>query len=131
MATPACFFVHEPKMTMFREVRILALWRDDPTEAPLTVDLRVDVQSGAVVGQWDVFGAFDLDGKECRPFVLRRDGAIEFGDGERGKRPPRKTNLRDVAIKVGARFFVQWNEEDRGEYSVVKVAVLGAKDGAT
>ena len=31
---------------MSREVRVLALWRDDPTEAPLTVDLRIDAESG-------------------------------------------------------------------------------------
>jgi hypothetical protein len=127
MATPVSYVDREPDMS--REIRILALWRDDPTEAPLTVDLRVDAQSGAVIGHWDVFGAFDLDGKSCRPFVLRGDGTIDFG-GEQGGRPPRKTDLRKVAIKVGAQFTVHWNEEDFGVYRIVKVATLGAKDGA-
>lgn len=115
---------------MSREVRVLALWRDDPTEAPFTVDLRVYAESGKVIGHWDIFGAFDLDGETCRPFVLRGDGTLRFSDGQEGKRPPRKTNLRDIAIKVGEHFTVHWNNEDCGEYRIVKVAVLGAKDGA-
>jgi hypothetical protein len=118
-------------MLMTREVRILALWRDDPTEAPMTVDLRIDSKSGAIIGYWDVFGAFNLDGKHCRPFVLRDDGTIEFGDGVEGKRPPLNSNLRDTPIRVGGEFTVHWNEKDCGVYRIVKVAVLGAKDGAT
>lgn len=117
-------------VTVSREVRILALWRDDPTEAPLTVDLRIDAESGAVIGHWDVFGAFDLDGKTCRPFVLRAAGAIEFGGGDEAGTLRRRTNLRDVAIKVGAEFTMYWNEQDYGVYRIVKVATLGAKDGA-
>jgi hypothetical protein len=115
-------------MTLSREVRILALWRDDPTEARLTVDLRIEAESAMVIGHWDVFGAFDLDGKACRPFVLRRDGTIEFGEQE--KTPSRKTDLRNIPIKVGAEFAMRWNEEDLGAYRIVKVAELGAKDGA-
>jgi hypothetical protein len=117
-------------MILSREVRILALWRDDPTEAPLTVDLRIDAESGRVIGHWDVFGAFDLDGKACRPFVLRRDGTIEFGESEHGEIPPRRTNLRDIPVRVGGEFTVYWNEQDCGVYRIVKVAALGAKDGA-
>jgi hypothetical protein len=116
--------------TNSRDVRVLAQWRDDPREAPLTVDLRIDAHNGSVIGGWDVFGAFDLDGKDCRPFVLREDGTVEFGDGQHGERSSQKTNLRDVAIKVGAFFNVHWNDEDCGQYRIVKVAVLGAKDGA-
>jgi hypothetical protein len=113
------------------DVRVLAQWRDDPTEAPLTVDLRIDPQSGAIIGRWDVFGAFDLNGERCRPFVLRDDGTIEFGDGVEGRRPPHKTNLRDTPVTIGAEFNVHWNDKDCGAYRIVKVAVLGAKDGAT
>jgi hypothetical protein len=117
-------------MTVSREVRLLALWRDDPTEAPLTVDLRIDAQSGAVVGHWDVFGAFDLDRKTCRPFVLRADGVLEFGGGDEAGAPRRRTDLRNVAIRVGAEFTMHWNEQDCGVYRIVKVATLGAKDHA-
>ncbi len=105
-----------------RDVRMIALWRDDRTEAPMTVDLRVDAE-GHIVSPWDVFGAFDLDGASCRPFVLRRDGALHFATP-----PDWRTNLREAPIKVGARFSVQWNDADSGEYEIVKVAVLGAKD---
>jgi hypothetical protein len=111
-------------MNETRDVRMLALWRDDPTEAPLTLDLRIDARSG-VVSTWDVFGAFDLDGVDCRPFVLRRDGAIDFGAAS----PVRwRTNLREIAILVNALFTVHWNEIDSAEYKIVKIAALGAKD---
>lgn len=111
-------------MTATRDIRLLALWCDDPTEAPMTVDLRLDA-AGRVASNWDVFGAFDLDGVRCRPFVLRRDGAIDFGAaGEIHWR----TDLRSIAVAVNARFTVQWNDADSGVYEIVKVAELGAKD---
>jgi len=111
-------------MSEARDIRVLALWRDDPTEAPLTLDLRID-DSGAIVSTWDAFGAVDLDGAACLPFVLRRDGAIDFGAGaEKAWR----TNLRDTALKVGALFHVHWNETDSGVYKIVKIAELGAKE---
>lgn len=110
-------------MTDAHNVRLLALWRDDPTEAPMTVDLRID--GVRLASPWDLFGAFDLDGPGCRPFVLRRDGAIDFGAGQ-GERW--RTNLREAELKVGARFVVWWNDADGGAYQIVKIAVLGAKD---
>ncbi len=112
-------------MSADRDIRLLALWRDDPTEAPLTVDLRVE-SAGAIVSVWDVFGSFGLDGDDCRPFVLRRDGAIDFGAASNAKW---KTNLREIVVVIGASFKVQWNEFDSGDYKIVKIAVLGAKDG--
>ncbi|MGA8169811.1 MAG: hypothetical protein WB816_03080 [Methylocystis sp.] len=112
-------------MSETRDVRLLALWRDDPTEAPLTLDLRVDAR-GLVVSTWDVFGAFDLDGGACRPFVLRRDGTLDFGAGSREKW---RTDLREIVIVVNAIFAVRWNDADSGEYKIVKIAALGAKDG--
>jgi hypothetical protein len=126
MATPACCF-ERAAMTETRDIRLLALWRDDSTEAPMTVDLRIDTTSQLIVGHWDVFGAFDLDGANRRPFILRRDGTIDFGARVSGAHW--RTDLRDARIKVGARFHVQWNVEDRGEYEIVKVAMLGAKEG--
>lgn len=110
-------------MSDARDVRLLALWRDDPTEAPMTLDLRIDAR-GVVVSTWDLFGAFDLDGAHCRPFILRRDGAIDFGAAS-----PElwRTNLRDIAIAVNALFTVHWNDADSGVYKIVKIAALGAK----
>jgi hypothetical protein len=106
------------------DVRVLALWRDDRTECPLTLDLRIDAASRRVVSHWDTFGACDLDGARCRPFVLRRDGALDFGAGAHEKW---RTNIRDAVIRVGERFTIFWNEHDRGVYEIVKVAALGAK----
>lgn len=108
----------------FLDVRILALWRDDRTECPLTLDLRIDSMERRIVSHWEVFGACDLNGDKCRPFVLRRDGAIDFGAGARERW---RTDIRDVVIRVGERFAVFWNERDHGSYEIVKVAALGAK----
>ena len=106
-----------------REIRLSALWRDDRLEAKITVDLRIDSEA-RVVSHWDVFGAFDLDGAQCRPFVLRRNGVIDCGLGaERFWR----TDLRDAKIRVGSRFTIFWNDADCGEYEIVKVESLGAK----
>jgi hypothetical protein len=113
-------------MSAPRDVRVIALWRDDSREAPLSVDLRIDGATRMVVSTWDVFGAFDLDGEACRPFILRRSGEIDFGAGSELKW---RVNLRDIAIAVGACFTVRWNETDSGEYKIVKIAELGAKDG--
>jgi hypothetical protein len=111
-------------MSDTRDIRLLALWRDDPTEAPMTLDLRIDARGG-VVSTWDVFGAFDLDGAHCHPFVLRRDGTIDFG----ATSPELwHTNLREIVILVNALFTVHWNDADSGDYKIVKVAALGAKD---
>jgi hypothetical protein len=110
----------------FLEVRVLALWRDDRTESPLNFDLRIDAASRRIVSHWDCFGACDLSGEKCRPFVLRRDGRIDFGVGARERW---RTDLRDAVMRVGERFIVHWNECDFGSYEIVKVAELGAKSG--
>jgi len=110
-------------MTDTRDVRLLALWRDDPTEAPMTVDLRL--AEGRLASSWNSFGAFDLDGRHPRPFILRRDGRLDFGAAET---PAWRTDLRDAEMKVGAVFTVWFNETDSGEYRIVKIAALGAKD---
>jgi hypothetical protein len=107
------------------DVRVLALWRDDRTECPLTFDLRIDAASRRIVSHWDIFGACDLDGARFRPFVLRRDGAIDFGAGAA---EAWRTDVRDIAMKVGERFTLCWNERDVGVYEIVKVASLGAKE---
>ncbi len=105
--------------------RMKALWRDDPTEASMTVDLRLDARTSSISAPWDLFGAFDLDGDYSRPFILRRNGKIDFGVTA----PHRwQTNLRGLRVSVGAHFQVFWNETDAGEYEVVKVARLGLRD---
>lgn len=104
-----------------RDMRIHARWRDDPREAPMTVDARID--GARIVSTWDLFGAFALDGDSARPFILRRDGRIDFGLGEHWR-----TNLREGTIKVGSDFGVWFNESDSGLYRIVKIAALGAKD---
>ncbi|RNJ50469.1 hypothetical protein [Methylocystis hirsuta] len=108
-------------MSAARDVRIIALWRDDPKEAPMTIDARID--GARIVSAWDLFGAFALDGDSVRPFILRRDGRIDFGHGESWR-----SDLRDATIMVGSEFSVWFNESDSGRYRIVKLAVLGAKD---
>ncbi len=108
-------------MSDARDMRILALWRDDPREAPMTIDARVD--DARIVSTWELFGAFALDGDSARPFILRRDGRIDFGRGESWR-----TDLREATIKIGSDFAVWFNESDSGIYRIVKIAALGAKD---
>jgi len=108
-------------MSDAHERRILALWRDDPRVAPLMIDVRIE--DARIVSTWELFGAFALDGDGARPFVLRRDGRIDFGHGESWR-----TDLREATIKVGSEFVVWFNESDRGLYRIVKIAALGAKD---
>ncbi|MGD9544545.1 MAG: hypothetical protein AB7F41_01305 [Methylocystis sp.] len=103
------------------DMRILALWRDDPREAPMTIDARID--GARIVSTWDVFGAFALDDARARPFILRRDGTIDFGRGENWR-----TDLREATMNVGSVFTVWFNESDSGLYRIVKIAALGAKD---
>jgi hypothetical protein len=104
-----------------RDRRILALWRDDPKEASMTIDARIEATR--IVSTWELFGAFALDGESARPFILRRDGRIDFGPGESWR-----TDLREATIRVGAEFAVWFNESDHGLYRIVKIAALGAKD---
>jgi len=110
-------------MSNARDVRLLALWSDDPTEAAMTVDLRMEGTRLACA--WDVFGAFDLEGRCPRPFILRRDGRIDFGASEAVKW---RTDLRHAELNVGAMFTVWFNDVDNGQYKIVKIAALGAKD---
>jgi hypothetical protein len=105
-----------------RAVRLIAQWREDPTEALMSVDLRMD--ETRLSAPWDLFGAFDLDGARPRPFILRRDGSIAFGDV-----PDRwRTDLREAELRVGTLFTVWFNETDQGSYRIVKLAELGAKE---
>lgn len=105
-----------------RAIRLIAQWRDDPTEALISIDLRVD---GVLMdAPWDVFGAVDLDGAQPRPFILRRDGRIDFGAGADRWR----TDLRAAEMKVGTLFTVWFNETDSGQYKIVKLAELGGKE---
>lgn len=105
-----------------RPIRLIAQWRDDPTEALISVDLRVE--AFRLAAPWDLFGAIDLDGARPRPFILRRDGRIDFGDLTDRWR----TDLRDTEMRVGALFTVWFNETDHGLYKIVKLAELGAKE---
>jgi hypothetical protein len=108
-------------MSIARDMRILALWRDDPREAPMTIDARI--HDARIASTWELFGAFALDGDSVRPFVLRRDGQIDFGRGESWR-----TDLREATIKIGSDFAVWFNKSDSGLYRIVKIAALGAKD---
>jgi hypothetical protein len=105
-----------------RDIRLIAQWRDDPTEALMSVDLRIE--GIALVARWDLFGAFDCDGSRSRPFILRRDGRIDFGAGA----APWRTDLRSAEIKIGETFLVWFNDADHGQYKIVKLAELGGKD---
>jgi hypothetical protein len=109
-------------MSGMRDIRLIAQWRDDPTEAPMSVDLRIaDLR---VASTWDVFGAFDLGSVAPRPFILRRDGRIDFG----GTADRWHTDLRNAEMRVGSLFCIWFNDMDYGQCKIVKLAELGAKE---
>ena len=105
------------------DVRLLALWRDDPTEAPMTLDLRL--REGRCAAIWDLFGAFNLDGPDTRPFILRRHGQIDFGAGSADNW---RTDLREMDMRVGSSFTIWFNASENGEYKIVKIASLGSRE---
>jgi hypothetical protein len=103
--------------------RLRALWRDDPTAAPMTIDLQIS--EGRISACHDLFGAFDLDGDVPRPFVLRRDGLFVFGGADACVW---RTDLRDAEIAVGCCFSIHFNDRDHGVYRIVKLARPGSKE---
>ena len=103
--------------------RLRALWRDEPATAAITLDLALS--GGRVVSPYDLFGAFDLDGQSPRPFILRRDGRIDFGAADFHAW---RTDLRNAEIFVGAVFSVFFNDRDSGLYRIVKLARPGTKE---
>ena len=105
------------------DVRLLAQWRDDPTEAPMTLDLRL--RDGRCAAFWDLFGAFDLNGPGARPFILRRDGKIDFGAGSPDDW---RTDLREAEMRIGAFFTIWFNAVDSGVYKIVKIAAPGSRE---
>lgn len=107
-------------MTGGCDMRIVAQWQDDPTEARMIVDARIE--DARIVATWDIFGAFDLDGATPRPFILRRDGGLDFGGSESWR-----TDMREAEIRVGVQFNIFWNDQDSGAYQIVKIATLGAR----
>lgn len=110
-------------MTKDGSWRLRALWRDDRTLATMTIDLAVS--EGRVESRYDLFGAFDLDGDAPKPFILRRDGRIDFGGPDE---PVWRTDLRDADIFVGGHFNIFFNEQDSGVYRIVKLARPGNRE---
>ncbi|NDA48205.1 MAG: hypothetical protein EBY21_13230 [Alphaproteobacteria bacterium] len=113
------------------DVRLLAIWEDDPTQSPMTIDLRLDRATHRMIGSWSVFGALDMDGKECLPFILRADGRIECAQAHTQSNQQAqawRTNLRQARIDVGESFIMHWNDQDQALYRIQKIAILGSKD---
>lgn len=47
--------------------RLIAQWCEDPHVAIFTMDLQII--DNLISSNWDIFGSFDLDGVNMRPFV--------------------------------------------------------------
>ncbi len=109
------------------DVRVLAIWEDDPTQSAMTIDLRLDLISRRMIGTWSVFGALDMDGPDCVPFILRLDGRMDCGRDQKHNTFWR-TNLRQAHIDLGESFIIHWNDEDQALYRIQKIAILGSKD---
>ncbi len=111
------------------DVRILAHWIDDPTESPISIDARVNAPAKRIIGKWTIFGATCMDTRQCRPFALDADGAMDFGAGRGENERYWRTDVRLCEIAVGATFKVVWTGGDEGSYVIDKVARLGSKGG--
>ena len=109
------------------DVRVLAIWEDDPTQSAMTLDLRLDTISRRMIGSWSVFGALDMDGPDCVPFILREDGCMHCGAHHHDSKSWR-TNVRQARIDLGERFVIHWNDQDQALYRIQKIALLGSKD---
>ena len=102
--------------------RLIAQWCEDPLVAIFTLDLQII--DNLISSDWDIFGSFDLDGVNTRPFVLRKNGQIDFGSLEPIKWT---TNLRSIKLVIGNIFHISFNDQDSGTYKIVKIAALGQK----
>ncbi len=109
------------------EARIVASWRDDPLESPVTIDARVDARDHRIAGKWTIHGATFLDSPRCRPFVLDAAGVMDFGEGRADDERYWRTDLRQRDIRIGAEFRIVWPGGDEGVYVIDRIARLGAK----
>ena len=109
-------------MTNHLYYRLIAQWCEDPQVAIFNIDLQI--KDNSISSNWDIFGSFDLDGAHTRPFVLRKNGLIDFGYLDPIKWT---TNIRTIAPVVGNIFSISFNEQDSGAYKIVKIAALGQK----
>ena len=107
-----------------RAVRVFARWRDDPGACRLAFDAVL--AGDRLAGDWPIFGATDPETPAQRPFLLDRVGLFHFAGADRLWR----TDLREAAFRVGARFRVWWSEEDKGEFEIVKLAALGHRSAS-
>lgn len=109
-------------MTDYNNYRLIAQWCEDPHTAIFNLD--VQIKDNLISSTWDVFGSFDLDSTNTRPFILRKNGQIDFGYLDTIKW---STNLRSITLKIGNVFLVSFNDLDCGSYKIVKIAALGQK----
>ena len=109
-------------MIEYNNYRLIAQWCEDPHVAIFNVDLQI--KDNLISSDWDIFGSFDLDGANTRPFILRKNGQIDFGHLDPIKWT---TNLRSIKLIIGNAFYISFNDQDSGTYKIVKIAALGQK----
>jgi hypothetical protein len=99
--------------------RVIARWVDDSLESPFAVDVAIEDE--CIVGPSLAFGCIDYDGSP-KPFVLDEMGKMDFGSGQFWA-----CDLRDVAMRVGTTFRIDFGMGDHGTYRIVKIAVPGSR----
>lgn len=112
-------------------VRVQLRWVDDPEDTPVIVDLHIDsLENRQVVSQWPMLG---LSGSTMPqrdgvlwPFVLHRDGQIDWGYGLGEDRRNRfgRTDLLDGPIRAGRRVHIIDGDGD-WLYEIRSVAQYG------
>jgi hypothetical protein len=111
----------------FELTRLIAIWVDDPMQSVLTCDFILDPTTHKMSGMWDVFGAIDHASPESRPFILNRQGIIDFGSLAQEDMRYWRVPLRELALHIGLEFWIEWPHDDRGLYRIERLAKLGSK----
>lgn len=110
-------------------VRVFARWEDDPLEATITLDAKLDASTRRIAGRWILFGAIGIGTADCRPFALDGEGRMDFGAGWGVADRIWRTDIRERELSLGALFEVMWSGGERGLYRIEKISTPGSKRG--
>ena len=125
MAMRACFGVAIKKESEMSEraVRVTLVQIDDDNE---TIDIDLVLSGDRAKPGQDYFGIYTdkSDNSRC-PFVLGRDGRIDYGSGFAEDDQYYNTNLLQQAFAVGASITCSYEGEDF-DYKITKVTPLAA-----
>ena len=106
-----------------RAVRVTMVQSDDDNEV---IDIDLVLSGDRAKGGQEYFGIYTdkSDNSRC-PFVLGKDGRIDYGSGFEGDDQYYATNLLQAAFAVGGNVTCSYEGEDF-DYQITKVTPLAA-----